>query len=182
MIFGIIALVIIFIVAIYGMKTYNTFITLRERVHNGRAQIAVQIESRFDAVRTLIEATKKYEKHESETLEKIVRQRISISQDTPIEKMEQENDQLNTIIGRLIAIAENYPDLKASEVYVQTMDSIDKYENNVRNSRMIYNDVVTNFNRMVRMFPSNIIARMFNFTVQEYFKGADTKQEMPSWE
>lgn len=182
MILGIIVLVIIIILAIYVMKTYNTFITLGERVRNGKAQIAVQIESRFDAVRTLIDATKKYVTHEAETLEDIVRQRISISQDTPIEKIEQENDQLSTIIGRLIAIAENYPDLKASEVYVQTMDSIDQYENNVRNSRMIYNDVVTNFNRMVRMFPSNIIARMFNFSEQAYFKGTDIKQEMASWE
>jgi len=178
---GIIVLVIIVCMAIYVMKTYNSFIALGERVRNGKAQIAAQIESRLDAVKNLIGATKQYEKYESETLEKIVRQRAPIAEDSSMEEMEQENDALNNIVGRLIAISESYPELKANEIYGKTMDSIDHYENNVRQARMIYNDVVTKFNRMVRMFPSNMIASAFHFTQKEYFKGTDDKQDVPRW-
>src|SRR5699024_1378563 len=178
----VIVILAISFLAIYIMKTYNSFITLGERVRNAKAQITTQIESRFDAVKSLIEATKKYEKYESETLEEIIGQRVGMTQDTSIEKIEQENDELNHIVGRLIAISESYTELKASDVYVKTMDNIDTYENNVRHARMIYNDVVTNFNRMVRMFPSNMIASMFQFTQKEYFKGTDSKQDVPSWE
>jgi|SRR5690625_606303 len=182
LVIGVTAVVVIALLAIYIMKTYNSFITLGERVRNAKAQITTQIESRFDAVKSLIEATKKYEKYESETLEEIIGQRVGITQDTSIEKMKQENDQLNNIVGRLIAISESYPKLKASDVYVKTMDNIDTYENNVRHARMIYNDVVTKFNRMVRMFPSNMIASAFQFTQKEYYKGTDSKQDVPSWD
>jgi len=95
--------------------------------------------------------------------------------------MEKGEAQLNSVLGRLIAISENYPDLKASEVYQSTMQSINKYEEHVRSSRMIYNDVVTKFNRQIKLFPSSIIAKIFNFTKREYFQGTDTKQEMPKW-
>jgi len=178
---AIIVLAAIFL-AIYVMKTYNTFITLGERVRNAKAQIAAQIESRYDAVKSLIEAAKRYEKYESETLENIVNQRLGISPNASVEEMEQADEQLNQVVGRLIAISESYPDLKASDTYVKTMDSIDTYENNVRHARMMYNDVVTNFNRMVRMFPSNIIASGFKFTQKEYFKGMDRKQDVPGWD
>lgn len=180
-IFTIIAAAIVFL-AIYLMKTYNTFITLGERVRNAKAQIAAQIESRYDAVKSLIEAAKRYETYESETLEKIVNQRTGITQDSSVEEIEQDDDQLNQIVGRLIALSESYPDLKASDVYVKTMDTMDTYENNVRHARMMYNDVVTNFNRMVRMFPSNLIANWFQFTQKEYFRGTDSKQDVPGWD
>lgn len=182
LVIGVTVLVIIVFIAIYVMKTYNSFITLSERVRNAKAQISTQIESRYDAVKSLIEATKRYEKYESETLERIVNQRVGILQDSSIEEVEQENDQLDNIVGRLIAIAESYPELKTSDVYVKTMDNMDTYENNVRHARMIYNDVVTNFNRMVQMFPSSIIASRFQFTQKEYFKGTDSKQDVPSWD
>src|SRR5699024_764206 len=82
---------------------------------------------------------------------------------------------------KLIAISENYPDLKASDVYKSTMKSINKFESNVRGSRMIYNDVLTKFNRLVKIFPSNIIASMFHFTEKEYFQVTETKQNLLEW-
>lgn len=178
---GIILLIIIILI-IWVIKTYNEFVTLGERVTNGKAQIAAQIESRWDAVRSLIDATKHYEKHEAETLEKVTEQRASVSKGSSIEALEKTEGELNGVIGRLMAISEAYPDLKASEVYESTMDRIDTYEDNVRKARMIYNDVVTRFNRLVRMFPSNVIASIFNFKLKDYFQVTDSKQEMPSWE
>lgn len=107
---------------------------------------------------------------------------MSVGKNSSINEIEQNESQLNNVLGRLIAISERYPDLKASEVYQNTMDSINKYEDNVRGARMIYNDVVTKFNRQLKMFPSNLVGKMFNFTEKEYFQGTESKQEVPSWD
>lgn len=175
-------LVLLVIVGFWAISTYNSLVTLRERVDNAKAQIATQIESRWDAIKSLIEATKKYSAHEAEVLEKVTQSRASIGRGSSISDMEKDQGQLDSIVGRLIAVSEAYPDLKASAVYQDTMGSINKYEDNVRNSRMIYNDVVTRFNRMLKVFPSSIIAGMFNFSSREYFEGTETKKDMPSWE
>lgn len=176
----IIAVVIIFV--IWAISVYNSFITLRERVSNAKAQIATQIESRWDAVSNLISATKQYEKHESEVLENITEKRASLGRDSSMAEIEENDAQLNNVVGRLIAISEEYPDLKASEVYQSTMESVNKFEDNVRHARMIYNDVVTRFNRQLKQFPTNIIGGMFKFEEQAYFEQSEGKAAMPSWE
>ena len=173
---------IVLIAGVWGVITYNKFISLGERVTNGKAQIATQIESRWDAVTSLINATKRYSQHEVETLESIVEKRVNISENSSVDELEKGDTQLNNVVGRLIAISENYPDLKASDVYQNTMNSINEYENNVRHSRMIYNDVVTRFNRLLKMFPSNLIASIFNFKTREYFQATQSKEEMPAWD
>lgn len=178
----IILIIVLFIVVAWAISTYNSLVTIRERVDNAKAQIATQIESRWDAVKSLIEATKLYSKHEAEVLENVTAQRASIGQGSSISEMEDSEVELNNVLGRLIAVAESYPDLKASRVYESTMGSINKFEDNVRNARMIYNDTVTRFNRKLKVFPSSIIAGMFNFEERRYFEGTETKQDMPSWE
>lgn len=181
--FGIIiAGVIVLLIILWVIITYNNFITLGERVTNGKAQIATQIESRWDAVESLINATKNYSQHEAKTLEEVTAKRINVGQNSSIDEIEKGEAQLNSVLGRLIAISENYPDLKASEVYKSTMESINQFEDHVRSSRMIYNDVVTKFNRQIKIFPSSIVAKLFNFTNREYFQGTDAKQEMPKWD
>lgn len=179
-IIGIVVLAVLLI--FWVISIYNSLVTLRERVENAKAQIATQIESRWDAIKSLIQATGKYSAHEAEVLEKITESRASIGRGSSIKDMEKDQSQLENIVGRLIAVSEAYPDLKASTVYQDTMASINKYEDLVRNSRMIYNDVVTRYNRMLKIFPSSIVAGMFNFTSREYFEGTDTKQDMPSWD
>lgn len=174
--------VLVAIVIFWAISIYNSLVTLRERVDNAKAQIATQIESRWDAIKSLIEATKKYSAHEAEVLESVTASRASIGRGSSIKDMEKDQSQLESVVGRLIAVSEAYPDLKASNVYQDTMASINKYEDNVRSSRMIYNDVVTRYNRMLQVFPSSIIAGMFNFSSREYFEGTETKQDMPSWE
>lgn len=178
----IILIVILVVIGFWVMSTYNSLITLRERVDNAKAQIATQIESRWDALKSLIEATKQYSKHEAEVLESVTEKRASIGQNSSISQIENAEQQFNNVLGRLIAVSESYPDLKASSVYQTTMDSVNKYEDNVRSSRMIYNDIVTRFNRAIKMFPGSIIAGIFKFEARDYFQGTDTKQDMPSWE
>lgn len=173
---------IIVLLAIYVIRTYNQFISLGERVANGKAQIAAQIESRWDAITNLIAATKQYASYEAETLENIINKRVRVTENSELEQLENEEEKFNQMFSRLLAISENYPDLKASEVYKQTMASVEKFENNVRHARMMYNDIVTRFNRLVRMFPSNIIAMIFKFNVKSYFQQTETKEAMPSWD
>ena len=175
-------LLVVILIGAYLIMMYNSFVTLAERVDNGKAQIAAQIESRWDAVKSLISATKQYAKHESEVLENITAKRASLGQNSSMEEIEANDAQLNNVVGRLIAISESYPDLKASNVYQTTMESINKFENNVRHSRMIYNDTVTKYNRQVKQFPSNIIANIFNFSAKEYFEQTEFKADMPSWD
>lgn len=178
----IIGIGIIVLGVVWGISIYNTLITIRERVDNAKAQIATQIESRWDAIKSLIEATKKYSAHEAQVLESVTEKRLAIGQSSSIKEMENAESQINNVLGRLIAVSENYPDLKASQVYQSTMGSINKFEDHVRNARMIYNDVVTKFNRQIKVFPASIIAGMFNFSEREYFQGTEAKQDMPNWE
>ncbi|NLY35788.1 MAG: LemA family protein [Tissierellia bacterium] len=179
-------LIVLLVVAVgliaWGVSIYNSLVTLRERVDNAKAQIATQIESRWDAVKSLIEATKQYAKHEADVLESVTEKRATIGKNSSIKQMEEAESQFSGVLGRLIAVSENYPDLKASGVYQTTMESINKFEDNVRNARMIYNDVVTRFNRLTKVFPSSIVAGIFNFNEREYFEATEAKQETPSWE
>lgn len=175
-------IVIVLGLGIYGVTVYNKFVTLRERVFNAKAQIAAQIESRWDAVSNLISATKQYAKHETDVLESITEKRASLGRDSSINEIEENDAQLGNVVGRLIAISESYPELKASEVYQTAMENVNEFENKVRHSRMIYNDVVTKFNRMLRQFPTNFIGGLFRFEVQPYFEQTETKTEMPSWD
>jgi len=178
---GIIVLLMIVLTAFF-VSTYNKLVKLREMVRNSRGQIATQVESRWDALTNLIQATKQYSTHESETLENIVKQRSSLSGNMTPEDFNKSEDMFQNSLGRLIAIAESYPDLKASEVYKQTMVSVDKYEKNVRLSRMSYNDTVTKYNQQIITIPTNIIASLMNFTQEPYFEASESKREMPSWE
>lgn len=173
--------IIVVVIGIWVVSTYNRLVTIRERVDNAKAQIAAQIESRWDALKSLIDATKQYSQHEAEVLEGVTEKRASIGRNSSVEEMENAETEFNNVLGRLIAVSESYPDLKASQVYQTTMASINKFEDNVRNARMIYNDVVTKLNRAIKVFPSSIVAGIFNFERGEYFQGTETKQDMPNW-
>lgn len=116
MLFIVLFIITLIIFVIWVIANYNSFVTLRERVSNTKAQIATQIESRWDAVSNLISATKQYSKHESELLEHITAKRTSLGRDSSMKEIEENDAQLNNVVGRLIAISENYPDLKVNEV------------------------------------------------------------------
>lgn len=174
-------LILALLVAGWGFATYNRFVNLSERVDNAKAQIATQIESRWEAVKSLIDATKGYAKHEADLLGEVTLSRTSLGRNTSVEDIQRDSDQLDSLLSRLIAVSENYPDLKASKVYETTMEKIDKYENNVRQSRMIYNDTVTRYNRYLKIFPSSIIGKILGFGPKDYFQGSQDKDQMPSW-
>lgn len=176
-----IPVIIIVILVIAAISTYNGLVKKRELVKNAMAQIAAQLESRWDAIKTLIDATKDYKNYESETLQTITANRANITRNSNVADVQKDDEAFSRALTSLIAVAESYPDLKASTVYTNTMDKIDIYENKVRHSRMIYNDTVTRLNQAILSFPSSIFASMFGFTQEEYFKTSEGKENAPSW-
>ena len=171
------ALIIVAILAllvIWGISVQRTLVGQDEKCKNAMSQIGVQQASRWDALTALAELTKSYNEHEYNTLKDVIAQRAQINGNSSAA------DADTQALGKIIAVAEQYPDLKANENYAKTMDSVNLYENQVRMSRMVYNDTVTIFNREVRQFPTSIIAKMLGFAEKEYLKVEAAKTEMPS--
>lgn len=172
---------VLVLLAIFMISSYNGLVKLREMVRNSMGNISAQIESRWDAVSNLIEATKKYSEHEAQVLEGITESRTGVNKNSTASEVERDNAKFDQFMRQINVVAEAYPDLKASNVYMKTMDSVNKYEENVLMSRMVYNDTVTKLNSKIQMFPTNIVASMFGFNQEEYFKSSTEKSNMPSW-
>lgn len=169
----IIALVVIVLLYIYN--TQRKLVSIDELCKNALSQIEVQLNSRWDALLALAKTAAQYAKHESETLINVINARRG-SNVTTAEEAQQQQGELSQVVGRLLAIGEAYPDLKANDLYVKAMDSVNSYEENVRLSRQVYNDTATKMNRMVRMWPSSFVASMLNFREKDYFKADDSKK------
>ena len=174
-------IILLILLIFYFIRTYNKFIRIKETIDNSRVQVTVQTESRWDALTSLMEATRQYSSHEVSTLESVVKQRSGVSRDMSPDELFKSDEVFDSSLARLIAVSESYPELKASEIYSKTMDSITFYEKRVRLARMSYNDIVTKYNRMIKSIPTNIIASIMGFNTERYLKGATLKDEMPSW-
>ena len=174
---GIVLLLVV--VAAYFIMTQRKLVSLDELCKNALSQIEVQLNSRFDAVIALAKTAAKYAAHESETIIKAVEARGGKAS-TP-EAINQQSDMLGQMMGRLNVVFERYPELKASELYVNAQNGQKEYEENVRMSRMVYNDTATKMNRMVRQWPSSIVASMLHFAEKEYLKVDDeNKRNYPN--
>ena len=177
----VIAIVIVIIVIILWLiSTQRRLVTLDENINNAMSQIGVQLSARFDALTSLLELIKGYDRHESETLLEVIRARRSVitASSSPDDVAEQETV-LTEALGKIHAVAEQYPDLKAADNYKQAMGAVERYENSLRSSRLIYNDSVTKLNRSVRMFPTSFVAKMLGFGAREYLKTEEEKAERP---
>ena len=165
----IILIVLAVIVIGYFVSTQRSLVSLDELCKNALSQIEVQLNSRWDAVLALAKMAAQYSKHESETLIQVIQQRRGADINSPADVNEQQNA-LQQVMGRLIAIGEAYPDLKAADLFRETQEGVKQYEENVRMSRMIYNDTATKMNRMVRQWPSSSVASMLHFDLKDYLK------------
>ena len=174
----IIIIAIAVLIFLYIFKTQREFVSLEEKMKNAYGQINVQQKTRWDAVTNLVEMTKQYTQHEHDTLVDVISKR-RIDNATPEQIADQDNA-IQSVLSRLNAVAEAYPDLKANQMFIDTMASIRQYEENVRLSRMVYNDSVTKMNMMVRQFPSNLVANMLGFTTHELLPEDPAKSEAPS--
>lgn len=173
----IILLVVLAVVLIYVIATYNNLVSLRNRVADQWAQIDVELKRRFDLIPNFVNTVKGYAKHESETLEKVIQARNSYMNAGSKEDAMKADDQLTNAITKIFALSESYPELKANENFLSLQSQLEETENKISYARKFYNDTALKLNNKVDMFPSNIVAKLFNFKKQEYFKAQEAERE-----
>ena len=164
----IIAIIVIIVIAIIGI--YNGLVTSRMKVKNAWSQIDVQLQRRFDLIPNLVEAVKGYMQHEKDTLEKVTGLRTAWANASTVGEKAELDNQLSSTLKTIMAVSENYPDLKANQNFSELQEELRNTENKISYSRQFYNDSVTMYNTKLQVFPSNIIASMFSFKPEELFK------------
>lgn len=175
----IVIIVLTVIVISYFISTQRSLVNHDELCKNALSQIEVQLNSRFDAVIALAKTAAKYAKHESETIIQTAQARggNSGAPATTAEAINQQSSLLGQLMGRLNVVFERYPELKASDLYENAQKGQREYEEHVRMSRMVYNDTATKMNRMVRQWPSSIVASLLHFDIKDYLKIDDEKKK-----
>jgi len=162
-------------IVLYAISLYNTLVKNRQMAGEGWSGIDVQLKRRADLIPNLLEAVKGYMSHEKELLEEVTRlrsQAVSASSGSPAQRSGIESA-LSGALGKLMAVAESYPDLKASENFKEFQQALEETENEISMSRRYYNGAVRNLNVSVETFPSTLIARQFGFVKAEYFEIED---------
>jgi LemA protein len=166
----IIVLVIIILLVIWFVAKYNSLVTLRQKVKNSWSQIDVQLQRRFDLIPNLVESVKGYMAHESEVLEKVTSLRSAWANANSISDKVKIDNQLSGALKTIMAVSENYPDLKANENFKALQAELSQTENKISYSRQFYNDSVTKYNTALELFPTNIVASLFHFDKENLFE------------
>lgn len=175
----IIIIAIVVLLLIWVAATYNSLVSHRNRVGDQWSQIDVQLKRRFDLIPNLVQTVKGYAAHEKTTFEEITAARTHyMNAATPGEKLSA-NTEMTNVLGHLFAVAENYPDLKANQNFLDLQSQLADTENKISVSRQFYNDTVLGYNNSVQMFPSNIVAALFHFKAAEFFRTDDSEKEAP---
>ena len=164
----ILAIVIIVVIAVIAM--YNGLVQARIKVDNAWSQIDVQLQRRFDLIPNFVETVKGYMTHESETFEKIAELRTSWANTESVAEKASLDNELSNALKTIMAVSEGYPELKANQNFSELSEELRNTENKISFSRQFYNDTVTMYNTKLEIFPSNIIAGMFNFKARDLFE------------
>jgi LemA protein len=167
---GITLLVVIVVIAIFAIGIYNSLVRLKKRMENAWAQIDVQLKRRYDLIPNLVETCKGYMKHEKEVLENVTKARQQAIDVSGVKNQAEAENFLSKTLKSLFAVSENYPDLKANQNMLALQEELTSTENKVSFARQHYNDSVMRLNTKIEIFPSNIVAGMFNFTAGEFFE------------
>ena len=170
-----IILIILAVIVIALIVIYNNLVTMRLRVKNAWSQIDVQLQRRFDLIPNLVETVKGYMTHEKETLSQVTDLRASWAKAETVNEKAMLDNQLSDTLKTIMAIAENYPDLKANQNFAELQQELSNTENKIAYSRQFYNDTVTRYNTKLELFPSNVIASMFRFNPETLFE-ADNEE------
>src|SRR5580700_6591759 len=174
---GIIILVILVLIFVVLIGMYNSLVQLRVRADSAWSDIDVQLKRRHDLIPNLVETVKGYATHEKSTFEDIAKFRSMAMQATgPVDKAAAEN-QLTGALKSLFAVAENYPQLQASQEFTQLQNSLSETEDAIQNARRYYNAVVRDLNTRIQSFPTNILAGMFGFQQKQFFEAAAADRE-----
>ncbi|MCI0330932.1 MAG: LemA family protein [candidate division Zixibacteria bacterium] len=179
----VVAGILLFLVLIVGgtlWGTYNGLVNSNESVRSAWAQVDNQLQRRGDLIPNLVETVKGYAAHERELFEKIAAARAALYSAPSPEAKIRANTELSGLLGRLLAIAENYPNLKANESFNRLMDELAGTENRIAVERKRYNDIVLGYNQRIKRFPTNFLAGMFGFSQATYFEVEEGKKELPT--
>ena len=176
---AIVLIIVLILLVLWFISTQRRLVAMDENINNAMSQIGVQLSSRWDALTALLDLTKGYAEHEYKTLSETIKMRSGITAKSTAADVNAQENILTEAMGKIMAVAESYPELKANQYYIKTMDSVNEYENMVRKSRLIYNDSVTKLNRAIRMFPASIAAGILNITSRDYLEASDKKADMP---
>ena len=165
-----IILAIIVVIALWVIATYNNLVSSKVKVDNSFSQIDVQLQRRFDLIPNLVECVKGYMEHEKTTLTKVTELRNAWANASSVHEKAELDNQLSGTLKTIMAVSENYPDLKANQNFTELQEELRNTENKISFSRQFYNDSVTMYNTKLEVVPSNIFASMFGFKPEEVFK------------
>ena len=165
-----ILLVLVVLFVLYGVSIYNRLVKLRTLVEEAWSGINVQLKKRHDLIPNLVETVKGYATHERETFDSVTKARASAMQATDVKSQEAAENNLNAALIRLLAVAEQYPELKANQNLLQLQDQLSVIESDIEKSRRYYNGTVREKNIVIDTFPSNIVANMFKFEKSPFFE------------
>ena len=172
-----IILIILVLIVGFVISVYNGLVKSKMNVENAWSQIDVQLQRRYDLIPNFVETVKGYMSHEKETLEKITELRTSWANAKSVNDKINLDNEISSTLKTIMAVSENYPELKANENFMKLSEELTNTENKISFSRQFYNDTVTIYNTKLQAFPSNIIAGMFNFTRSELFKTDEASRQ-----
>ena len=167
------------LLAFYIIGVYNKLVNSRNKVDNQFSQIDIQLKRRADLIPNLVETVKGYAKHEEKTLTEVIDARNKAVSATSVNDKITANNELTGALNKLFALSEAYPDLKANENFLSLQNDLKDTEDKITYARQFYNDAAMNFNNLVEMFLSNVVAGMFKFKKFEYFKIEEEEKETP---
>src|SRR3989338_8338954 len=171
-----ILLIIVAVFVLYFILAYNRLVSYKHRINNAWSQIDVQLKRRYDLIPNLINTVKGYVKHEKETLKELTDARTRLMSGSMADKAKASN-QVTDALKTLFAVAENYPNLQASENFKMLQEELAGTESKIAYARQFYNDNVMSFNNKIQQFPSNIIANMLKFGEREFFKSPEEEKK-----
>ena len=169
----IVVIIVVLLLVLVGM--FNKLVKLRNRAENAWAQVDVQLRKRYDLIPNLVETVKGYASHERETFEAVTAARTAAQQAQGVQQQAQAENMLTAALGRLFAVAEAYPQLRATENFQQLQAQLADVESNIAVARQVYNDTVLSYDNALQTVPTNIIAGIFNFNPREYFEVEDAE-------
>lgn len=177
---GLAVLVIIAIIGFSMVGTYNDMVDKSEEVDNKFSTISVQLERRADLIPNLVSTVKGYMKHEEDVIDSVTKARENLVNAKSISDKAKANDELSSAINNLLVLVENYPKLEANTTFINLQDELAGTENRIAVARKDYNDAVSEYNKVTKKFPSNLLASMFNFEEKEYFEANASANEVPN--
>ena len=174
-----ILIVILVVLAVWFVSVYNALVRMRNQADNAWSQIDVQLKRRHDLIPNLVEVVKDYMSYEKEVLENVTKARASAAGATTVAQSAQAEGVLSSALGRLFAVMENYPQLKANQNVGQLQEELASTENKISFARQFYNDSVMNFNNRLQVIPNNVVASLCSFKPKDLFTVPETDKEVP---